>query len=174
MIKFRTATEQDVDAIVKLVNSAYRGDYSKQGWTTEADILGGQRTDPESMRLIIQDHNNQIELAIEDNKIIGSFHARWDLPSSLYFGMLTIEPSLQNSGLGKKLLAHVESMARAKKVDRILMSVIHVRSELIAYYERRGYKATGLWEPFPEDDPKYGLPKIKGLKLLEFAKKLSY
>lgn len=172
MIRFQTATINDINHLSQLVNSAYRGDYSKRGWTTEADLLDGQRTDPELLKEIIQTPNNQIELAFDENSnLVGSVHIKEEQPDTLYFGMLTIEPSYQGQGLGKILMKHVETIALARRLRKIRISVIPARHELIAFYERRGYKATGKIEDFPVD-PKFGIPKVSGLALKEFQKEL--
>lgn len=172
MILFRTATIQDADKIVQLVNSAYRGEGSKQGWTTEADLLDGQRTDAESLAEIIRSPLNQIELAIERNtdKICGSIHLIREFPHTLYFGMLTVNPALQGQGLGKLLLEHAEKIAKGYELSKIRCTVIPVRSELIAFYERRGFRPTGRIENFPLHDERFGIPKVDGLALKEFIK----
>lgn len=174
MIRFQTATSKDLNDLSQLVNSAYRGDYSKQGWTTEADLLDGQRTDPAALREIIETPLNQIEIAFEGKslKMLGSVHIKQELPDTLYFGMLTIEPTLQGQGFGKILMDHVERVARAYNLKKIRITVIPSRHELIAFYERRGFKATGKVEAFPEGDPRYGIPKVAGLTLKEFEKVL--
>jgi ribosomal protein S18 acetylase RimI-like enzyme len=175
MIEFRTAALEDAKDIAKLVNSAYRGNHSRLGWTTEADYLDGQRTDEEAIKELILTPNNQIELAVEEKtkKIVGSIHLKIEFPETLYFGMLTVEPSIQNQGLGKKLIQHTEEKAKANKFKKIRFTVIPQRHELIAFYERRGYKETGRFEEFPSHDPRYGLPKVLGLILKEYQKDLS-
>lgn len=174
MIRFRTALLQDAPTLARLVNSAYRGDYAKKGWTTEADLLDGQRTDEEALLEIIQTSGHQIELALDEaDQILGCIHIRRESPSTLYFGMLTVEPSAQTQGIGKQLLNHIEQLARNEGLKFIRMTVLPQRKELIAYYERRGFKATGQSEPFPVNDPRYGLPKVTGLVLMEYIKKLS-
>lgn len=170
MIEFRTALPSDADALNLLVNSAYRGDSSKKGWTTEADLLGGQRTDAEKILEMINDPSARIELAVENNAILGCVYLKKE-NESLYFGMLTVNPELQARGIGKLLLIHLENVARAWQCHTIRMTVISQRSELIAFYERRGYLRTGNTEPFPNNDPRFGLPKTK-LLFHEFAKKL--
>lgn len=169
-LKIRTATTSDLEAVVTLINSAYRGDYSKQGWTTEADILGGQRTDVDSLRDLIQEESQRIELLFDGDRLIGSVFVKFE-DASVYFGMLTVEPTLQNRGFAKKLLHHVEELARQLKKKFVKLTVIDLRLELIAYYERLGFKATGEVEPFPEHDPRYGIPKTK-LRLLVYQKDL--
>ena len=175
MIRFQTATPSNAQELANLVNSAYRGEYSEQGWTTEAKILGGQRTDTEKLTTLIQTPLNQIEIAFKGNsqKIIGRVHLLEEPPDTLYFGMLTVEPKLQTQGLGKMLLNHLENIAKGYGYKRVRFTVIPTRTELVAFYERRGYRPTGKFEPFPDTDPKFGLPKIEGLILKEFEKKLS-
>jgi GNAT superfamily N-acetyltransferase len=172
MISFQTATVQECAQLADLVNSAYRGESSKKGWTTEADLLGGQRTDAESLREIIQAPMNQIEIAFDGGKIVGSVHLVHEESDTLYFGMLTVAPHIQAKGLGKIILNHVEDVARRYDLKRLRMTVIPSRAELIAFYERRGFKATGKYEPFPEADPRFGLPKVANLSLKEFEKRL--
>ena len=162
-------------SISLLVNSAYRGDSSRKGWTTEADFLDGQRTDEASILELISDPSAQIELAYDTDHpavILGSVYLNFAVPNTLYFGMLTVEPGLQTKGIGKQLLSHLEIRAREKKCQRIRMTVIRGRDELIAFYERRGYQATGKTEPFPMHDPRFGIPK-KTLEFLEFIKTLT-
>ena len=175
MISFETARPEQALKISDLVNSAYRGDSSKVGWTTEADLLGGQRTDEESIKNIILAEDNSIELAIdsENAQILGLVHLKRESHETLYFGMLTVLPEAQSRGLGKLLIEHIENCARKNKLKNIRISVINYRTELIAYYERRGFKATGLFEPFPADNPLFGIPKVKDIKLLEFIKILN-
>jgi GNAT superfamily N-acetyltransferase len=173
MISFRTAADSDADVLVAFVNGGYRGESSKRGWTTEADILGGQRTDPEKMREMIGEGGARVELAFaEDEALLGCVHLKREADGSCYLGMLTVDPARQALGIGKLLMAHSEEVARAWGCRRMRMTVISMRSELIAYYERRGYAKTGATEPFPENDPRFGLPKVRGLTFVELAKAL--
>ncbi len=172
MIIFKTATIEDTKELAKLVNSAYRGEDSKKGWTTEADLLDGQRTDEKSLNYLICTTLNQIEMAIENGQLIGSVHLKQEDEKTLYFGMLTVAPQLQAKGIGKILLNHIEKIAHQKGLSRIRITVIPFRKELIAFYERRGFKATGRVEAFPESDPLFGVPKVQGLSLHEFEKNL--
>ena len=173
MISFRTAAAADADALVVLVNSGYRGESSKKGWTTEADILGGQRTDAQKIREMIAAKDSRIELAYNaDGVMIACVHLKKEEDGSCYLGMLTVDPDRQAGGIGKRLMAHSEGLASAWNCSRMRMTVISVRSELLAYYERRGYIRTGVTEPFPEDDPAFGLPKVRGLMFVELIKPL--
>lgn len=170
MIHFRKAHLSDIQELDKLVNSAYRGESSKKGWTTEADLLGGQRTDPDKISDMITTPGSRIELATKDGSILGCVYISNE-KDAVYFGMLTVNPELQTQGIGKILLSRVEELTREWGQNTIRMTVISQRQELIAFYERRGYRSTGKTEPFPEHDPRFGLPKTK-LVFLEFAKKL--
>ena len=175
MIYFKTATAENAKAIAELVNSAYRGPSSKVGWTTEAELLDGQRTDPESILALINEENNFIELGFQTvtNQLLASVHIKIESDKFLYFGMLTVAPNFQAQGLGKIILNHIETIAKKNHCSTIRLSVIDKRVELIDFYKRRGFVATGNFEPFPENDPKFGIPKITGMKLLEFIKVIS-
>ncbi len=173
MVTFRTATPKDADALVLLVNSGYRGESSKQGWTTEADILGGQRTDPGKMLEMIGERGSRVEMALaSDGALVGCVHLKKEDDGSCYLGMLTVDPRRQAGGIGKLMMTHSEDVARGWGCRRMRMTVISVRAELISFYERRGYARTGKLEPFPEDDPRFGLPKVRGLRFAELAKPL--
>ena len=143
------AALQDIPALVTLINSAYRGETSKKGWTTEAHLLEGKRTDEEEMTEILQDPKNTILKFTENDKIIGSV-LLVEKGHQLYLGMLTVSPELQNSGIGKKLLAEAEIHAKTLGLSSIIMTVISVREELITWYKRHGYVDTGEKEAFPE------------------------
>ncbi|MDQ6469478.1 GNAT family N-acetyltransferase [Flavobacterium sp. LHD-80] len=140
---------EDIPALVTLINSAYRGETSKKGWTTEAHLLEGKRTDDEEMTEIFLDSKNTILKFTENDKIIGSV-LLVEKGNQLYLGMLTVSPELQNSGIGKKLLAEAENHAKSLNLSSIIMTVISVREELIAWYKRHGYVDTGEREAFPE------------------------
>jgi ribosomal protein S18 acetylase RimI-like enzyme len=152
------ATINDIAAIVILVNSAYRGDNSKKGWTTEADLLDGLRTDESSVTKMIE-HPESIILKCSDQQgqLLGCVYLKKD-QAELYLGMLTVSPQLQAQGIGKQLLTAAENHAKQAGCLRIIMTVISVRHELIGWYQRHGYQPTGQTQPFP-DDPAFGLPK---------------
>lgn len=153
-----TATLQDVPELNILINSAYRGESSKKGWTTEEHLLGGIRTNEGDLSELLQKENVTILKYTESDKIIGSVYLEKQV-GKLYLGMLTVSPELQGGGIGKKLMQAAEDLARENNIPKISMTVISIRKELIEYYERRGYKNTGETKPFPMNDPKFGLPK---------------
>lgn len=147
----KKALLEDIPALTTLINSAYRGETSKKGWTTEAHLLEGKRTDEEELTEIIINPKNTILKFTENNTIIGSV-LLIEKGQQLYLGMLTVSPELQNSGIGKKMLAEAEVFAKSLGLDSIIMTVISVREELIAWYKRHGYVDTGEREPFPESE----------------------
>ena len=151
------ATEQDVPGLNILVNSAYRGESSRKGWTTEADLLGGIRTDETGLRTLLANPNVTILKYEEAGQLLGCVSLE-KKGSNLYLGMLTVSPDAQANGIGKKLLAAAETIAIEKQYRAITMTVITVRNELIAWYERRGYRSTGEKQPFPSD-PRFGIQK---------------
>jgi ribosomal protein S18 acetylase RimI-like enzyme len=141
-------TIADVAELSALINSAYRGDSSKKGWTTEADLLEGVRTSEEELITIITSPDHYLFKFTRDNKIIGSV-LLIAKPKALYLGMLTVSPELQNSGIGKQLLKAAEDHARLLQINTIQMTVIGIRKELLDWYIRNGYEDTGRREPFP-------------------------
>jgi ribosomal protein S18 acetylase RimI-like enzyme len=142
------ASIADVAELSVLINSAYRGETSKKGWTTEANLLEGTRTTPDELKAIISTPNHYLFKFTRDKKIIGSV-LLIDKKNVLYLGMLTVSPELQNSGIGKQLLHAAEEHAKSLNLTTIQMTVIGIRKELLAWYMRNGYEDTGLREPFP-------------------------
>lgn len=157
------ATLTDIPQLNVLINSAYRGESSKKGWTTEADLLGGVRTDDESLTNLLTKPNAVMLKHTDGEQITGCVFLE-NQEHQLYLGMLTVSPELQGGGVGKKLLEAAETQARLWGLPKIGMTVISIRQDLIAWYERRGYHNTGQTKPFPMTDPKFGLPK----QFLEF------
>ena len=157
-ISFRIATPADIPALVALVTSAYRGDVSRRGWTTEADFLDGNRIDPEVLRHDIERPRSRIVIAARDAALLACAHVAED-DGAGYFGMFSVRPDLQNAGMGKALLAETERIVRDEwRLPAMRMTVIDIRDELIAFYARRGYARTGIFKPFPYGDERYGTP----------------
>jgi ribosomal protein S18 acetylase RimI-like enzyme len=173
-IEVRYATAADCGAVVALIESAYRGDSSRAGWTTEADLLGGQRTDADEIGAILRDPAARLLLAIagggNPGEVIGCVLVRREVAGA-YLGMLAVRPGLQAKGVGKALLAEAEARARRDfGANRVRMTVIEQRRELIAWYVRRGYTPTGDTEPFPYGNPRFGLPRRDDLRFVVLAK----
>lgn len=158
MERIEKASLEDVDKLEILINSAYRGESSKKGWTTEADLLGGIRIDLEALQDLISTDNSIILKFTEKNKILGCVNLVAK-GKAVYLGMLTVSPTEQQRGIGKKLMVASEEYAAENGFDEIEMTVISQRSELISYYERRGYQQTGEKRPFPMNNPRFGKPK---------------
>jgi len=155
---FLPAAEGDAEALDVLVNRAYRGDASRAGWTTEADLLDGIRTDADGLRQMIRSPQSVILTCRDgDGRLCGCVYLQQQ-DKKLYLGMLTVDPQLQNKGIGKRLLQAAEEHAHRLGLHSIIMTVITVRETLIAWYERHGYRQTGEKRPFP-DDPRFGIPK---------------
>ncbi len=171
-LEYRAATARDVDAVVALVESAYRGDASRTGWTTEADLLDGRRTGPDDVLACINRTRSQVLLAERDGKLLACAHVA-DEDGSGYFGMFSVVPGLQRAGVGRQVLAEAERIVRDQfGLPLMRMTVIDVREELIAYYERRGYRRTGVKKPFPYGDVRFGLPKRGDLRFEVLEKAL--
>ena len=161
---------EDAPILSNLVNSAYRGDSSRQGWTTEADLLDGTRTDAKAIEYLMGRPGTTILKYVDNATILGcvELDRKGD---QLYLGMLTVQPDLQGRGIGKELLKAAEIEARRHKCTGILMTVISIRRELIAWYIRHGYIDTGHRKPFEVPDSRWGIPKMK-LEFVVLEKKL--
>lgn len=158
------ADKQEAGQIAALVNSAYRGESSKQGWTTEADLLAGRRTDAEEILQLISTEDSILLLCKAKAELIGSVHLQKQA-EQVYLGMLAVSPPLQGKGIGKQLLEAAERAAQATwAVSKSVMTVIACRNELIAFYERRGYRRTGVSKEFPVN-PGLWTPKVVDLRL---------
>ena len=162
---YRTASADDVQAIVALVQSAYRGEASRAGWTTEADLLDGQRTDVDEVAALIGASASRILLCEQGGVLLASAHLEKHA-ATCHFGMFAVRPDRQGSGLGQAMLAEAERIARDEwGCCEMQMTVITLRTELIAWYERRGYRRTGVFRPFPYGDARFGLPKRDDLRM---------
>lgn len=175
-LHFRAATAADTDAIVALVESAYRGEASRAGWTTEADLLDGRRTGPDDVAECIARPRSTILLAGQGpddaRELVACAHVA-DEEGAGYFGMFSVRPGLQGGGIGKRLLEHAERYVREHWSLQVMrMTVIDVRDELIAFYERRGYRRTGIVKPFPYGDERFGIPRRDDLRFEVLEKNL--
>lgn len=171
-LTFRTATDADIPAIVALVESAYRGDSGRRGWTTESELLDGRRTDAEAVAALLHAPDSCVLLAEREARLLASCHVARQHGAG-YFGMFAVDPDRQGGGLGKAVLAEAEQVCRRQwQCTDMRMTVIEQRPELIAWYERRGYRRTGDYQPFPYGDERFGIPRRDDLRFEVLVKKL--
>ena len=171
MTSIRIAQIEDAEKIAALVNSCYRGDSSRAGWTTEADLLGGTRTDKDDIVRLLSAPDSTFLVLVDNGELIGSVHVQKE-QDSCYLGMLVVKPTLQGGGIGRQIMQAAEDYARSTwHSSQMTMTVFTVRSELLAYYERRGYRRTGEHRPFVS----YGVngeAKVEGLTFEVLVKPL--
>lgn len=171
-LQFSPAELSQAVAITDLVNSVYRGEGSKLGWTTEADLLDGSRVDLEMIEAMIQSSSQVILVAILEFQLVACVALDRKRDSS-YLGMLSVDVSQQCMGVSRRLLEVAEGYAKQEWGSLIMeMKVIGQRKELIAYYQRRGYILTGITLPFPPIDPRIGIPKRDDLYFEVLTKEL--
>ena len=173
-LTFRPATFDDVERLQAFVHSAYRGNSARRGWTHEADLLDGQRTDVAALRAMLDDPTYVILLAERGGALAGCVSVT-DIGGGLaYLGMLSVDPGRQGEGLGRRLIAAAEAEGRSRfGARRMEMTVIVQRRELIDWYVRCGYAETGETRPFPAADPRFGLPRRDDLAFTVLARDLS-
>lgn len=213
-IDFGYATHDDIDEVVELVNLAYRGEPGDDSWTSEAELLDGQRLDAEMLADTLDRPGTHVllartggelaaccelqrprragdlvppgEVAAEDVTTKPLHEERkLDEPppeehpdgvddGAAYFGMFSVRPGIQGSGVGGGLLDEAERIAREEwRAESLELTVIHLREELIGWYERRGYARTGAEKDFPDDAERFGRPKREGLRLVVLRKPLA-
>lgn len=159
----------DLQGIRALLESAYRGDSARQGWTHESDLLSGDRTSDAEVAAILAAPHQRFVVAEQDGTVIGCVAITDQGQGLAYLGMLAVSPVLQAGGLGRALIAAAEDTARrAFGATRMEMTVIDQRPELIAWYERRGYRRTGEMRPFH-----YEAPEASGITLAVLERKLA-
>ncbi len=188
VVFLRQANNNDVDALEQLLNRCYR---QAEGWTNEADLVGGIRTtqaelaaviaDPKHYVFIYPKTDNNARDGQETGELLGCIAVDMKTSESsgnhAYIGMFAVYPELQGVGVGHVILQAAETFANrhlqsSVQPSRLKMSILSHRPELLAYYERRGYQLTGVAMPFPEDGNN-GEPKRKDLQLLELEKIVS-
>ena len=176
-MRFRFADEADVAAVVWLVEGCYRGEVSRAGWTTEADLLDGQRTDEHEVTEIVRSSRGRMLLAEvpngSTNVLAGCCQLERRADGTAYFGMFAVRPDLQGRGLGNAVRAEAERLAGQEwGAHEIRLMVFPQRVPLIRWYGRRGYHDTGRRLPFPYGDERYGIPKRPDLEFAVLAKPL--
>lgn len=167
MLTYRIATPADAPAVRALIESGYRGNSARLGWSNEADLLDGDRTTPEEVAAMIAAPEKRVLLAEEDGTLVGTVTVTDLGGARAYMGLLCIDPERQAGGLGRALVREVEKLAAAVFGANVMeLIVVDVRTELIAWYERRGYVRTGVLRPFP-------LPMDVPYKMVELARAIA-
>lgn len=174
-ITVRPASPDEAEAVAALVHTAYRSEESRQGWTSEAHLVAGRRTDPESVRdLAVADAGLVLAAVTDDDPpaLVACCHLE-HRGTSAYLGMFAVQPRHQGQGIGHLVLEAAEAYARDTwGVPTLEISVLNHRPELVAWYERCGFTLTGHSHPFPYDDARFGIPQRPDLELLAMAKRL--
>jgi len=173
LIHFFKAELVDAESVSQLINNAYRGETSRQGWTTEADNLDGTRTTTAEVAKIINRSDAFFLIGVKNDEIVATICCELQVIAfkhTVHFGMIAVKPDLQDQGYGKDIITAAETMtAREWRVAGYHMTVISMRTELIEFYERLGYMRTGELKDFPESSDLWQ-PKVEGLTLEYLAK----
>ncbi len=172
---FRFATDTELDALVALVESAYRGERAAATWTSEAELIGGQRVDHDMVEAAVAGPTTSVLVLGGDG---GSIVACCELSrpganGRAGLGMFAVDPAHQSGGLGGRVLTEAERVAGEDwGAVRLELLVIDVRHELIDWYRTRGYHPTGERRPFPYGDERYGIPRRDDLRFAVLSKDL--
>jgi ribosomal protein S18 acetylase RimI-like enzyme len=175
-LKLHPADPTDIPAIVKLMNAAYRGTGAAAGWNTEAGFIAGDRTTEAHLQQELADKPQSTLLITReapDTPILGCVWLEPVSATTWYLGSLTVDPSLQDSGQGRQILAAAENYASDRGARIIQMKVVNIRDTLIAWYQRRGYRLTGEIHPFPYADNRFGTPLRNDLSFVVLEKNLA-
>ncbi len=173
MLHFYKAERIDAESVTQLINLSYRGETSRKGWTTEADILDGLRTTTAHVAKVINRPDAFFLMGVLNDEIVATICCEHQIIAgkpTAHFGMIAVKPALQNKGYGKDLINAAEAIVQREwRVTGFHMTVISLREELIEFYQRLGYKRTGELKDFPVA-PDLWQPKVKGLALEYLAK----
>ena len=168
-----TATINDIIELEKLINKAYRGEASRKGWTSEYGILEGERIGQEPLEDYFgQDPINILKYTDVSGTILGTVYIEFKAPV-LYLGMLAVMPDQQAQGIGQSIMREAENLAKKNDCDRISITVISSRLELISWYKRRGYRMNGESINFDELKGNFGIPLIQDIQLIGMEKSLA-
>jgi GNAT superfamily N-acetyltransferase len=173
MILHRIATQADIPALVELIESAYRGDRSRAGWTTEANLIGGQRIDAAMLAAMLATPGQALLVFERDCAMLACANIE-NRNTYGYIGLVSVQPQQQAQGLGRHVLAMSEAYCRDTwQLLRVRMTVIPLRTELMAWYGRRGYTDTGETAAFPYGEPQFGVPVRDDLYFAVLEKQLA-
>ncbi len=153
---FRYARQADAPYLVELIERAYRGPETAGSWASEAHLLKGPRTSLSEVSALIAREDSRFLIADLDGRVAACclLQGLERLPNTTtnaaYFGMFALDPSAQGAGLGKLVIAEAERCIQELwGANEMVMTVINLRTELIGWYQRRGYHLSGAVLPFP-------------------------
>ncbi|MFT4021290.1 MAG: GNAT family N-acetyltransferase [Acinetobacter sp.] len=162
------ATSEHIPQLLDLVNIAYRSK-TNQGWTSEADLVSGDRIHTYHLNEILSDPSSKIFIIFQASQLVACVHINIS-NQSCYIGMLTTHPDVQNQGIGKIMLDYAEKFAlNHYAITSFTLSVLSARTELINYYKRRGYEMTNIVDAYPHN-ANVGIPKSDTLTVLHLIK----
>lgn len=171
---FRPAVSEDAPTIAALIHSAYRGDSSRQGWTTEADLLDGPRVDAAQVLALIADPSSTVLVLSDEYGILACCQLEDRRTELAYFGMFAVRPGFQGGGVGRRVMDEAFRIAQESfGATAMEMTVIAQRAELIAWYERLGFVRTGEKRPFPYGRPEFGTPQRNDLHFVVLRRELA-
>lgn len=172
-LAIRRASLADAEAIAALINSAYRGESSRSGWTTEADLIDGLRTTAQEIASLIEQPDLFILVGLYRETLVATIcceHLQENARQKAKLGMIAVQPTLQNMGFGKQMILSAEAHASSLwPIDTFCMTVVTARDTLIAFYNRLGYLPTGVVKPFPYQSELWQV-KVAGLQFEYFEK----
>ncbi|OCL94367.1 GNAT family N-acetyltransferase [Arcobacter porcinus] len=151
-LEFCEAKKENIKDMENIINIAYRK-ISASGWTGESHLLSGIRVNEAMLEEMLENENIRTFLAKKDDKVLATIQVKKE-DLNLVIGLFAVDTDMQSSGIGKKLLEFAENRAKDifKDCKKFIMEVISSRTELIAYYNRRGYKNTDVYLEFPKSD----------------------
>ena len=165
-MKLELANISEAQGINDLLNFAYRGE---KGWTTEVSLVEGDRSNISDITLAIE---NSVFLIHKNNSDLMACICLESTGNDVYIGSFAVHPDHQATGLGKSVLEAAEAYANNElNAKKIIMVVLSLRTELIAFYERRGYKRSGVFKEYPSH-LKVGTPKRNDLTIEQLHKNL--
>jgi ribosomal protein S18 acetylase RimI-like enzyme len=169
---FGLAVSADAQDLVELIRSAYRGQSSRQGWTSEADLVGGDRIDVQQVLEMIEASNSIVPVLRDEGRIIACCHLERRGKGLAHFGAFAVSPPAQGIGLGRRLMGEAERLAVLTFGSKVLeLTALAQQEKLIAWYERIGFSRTGETRPFPAD-PRHARPLRNDLYFVVLSKRL--
>lgn len=174
MLQFRDATPDDIDAVIAVVDAAYRR-ADTAAWTTEAHLLGGQRTDATMLAEVLAAPDSVLVVGVDpgDQRVVACVQVTRHDDRTAQIGLVAVDPDRQAAGVGRALLREAERVASVRfGASTTRMTVIRQRTELLRWYARRGYRPTGETEPFPYGDERYGVPRRDDLAFVVLRRAL--